>query len=44
MNLAFARRQATFTATTQVIVMRTQDDCLVLQFRIAAGQDADDVE
>ena len=44
MNLAFARRQTAFAATTEMIVVCADHNGFLFQFRIAAGQDADDIE
>ena len=43
MYLAFTRRQTAFTAATEMIVVRANDDRFVFQLRIATRQDADDV-
>ena len=43
MNLAFARRQAAFAAAAEMIVVRADHDRFVLQLRIRAVENADDV-
>jgi ABC-type hemin transport system ATPase subunit len=43
MNLALTRREAALPAAPEVIVMCADDDGLVLQFRIRAFEEADDV-
>ena len=43
MDLAFTRRQAALAATTEMIVVRADDDGLVTQLRIGSRDDHDDI-
>src|SRR5262245_61255526 len=44
MNAAFARSQTSLATASQMVIVRADDDCFVLHFGIAAGQNTDDVE
>src|SRR5262244_1642001 len=43
-NLAFTRRQTSFTASTKVIIMCAEHDHFILEIGISTIQNADDVE